>query len=75
MHTYAAPHGTRFHHDGDALRSPNSRVIIVAKDATAGLEIPCGDLLALVAELVRSERISAIEDATHLELLGLPEKR
>ena len=67
MHTYSAADGTRFHYNSDL-----SGEIIVAVYGYAEVRIPSHDLLAFVAEWIRMQRISLLEDASPAEILGLP---
>ncbi len=61
-----------FIHDGDALLSPESSVDICVGDGGAPGEfitVPAGALVAFVASLVASERITEIEQAEPLAIL------
>lgn len=66
-HTTNAPGGTAFIHNGDY----SGDVEIVAADKTRGVTIPFEDLMWVVADYVRLQRISKIEEASALSLLGL----
>lgn len=65
MHTYTSKGGTVFNFNSDW--SGNAKV--TAGDGT--LEIPVKDLVEFVAELVRGERRTLLDEATDLEILGV----
>lgn len=46
--------------------------VVVIQRGDDEIEVPSEDLLSFVAEHVRSERMSALEQASFRELLGLP---
>lgn len=68
MLTYEAPGGTKFSHHSDL----SGAVGIVREHETGWYWVKASDLLAFVAEVVRNQRIDALEAASHAEVLGLP---
>lgn len=67
MHTFVAPSGIRFHFNSDR----SGDVVATSPHSDVETRIPCDDVLAFVAELVRRDRASSIEDMEDAELLGL----
>lgn len=68
MHSFQAVSGTTFHYNGDFS---GDVTITHEHDAHNGLTIPIGDLADFIAELIRARRISAIENLTTHDLLGI----
>lgn len=66
MHSYQGKE-CKIHHNGDY-----SGDVVITRDGAAHLEVPFEDLLGLVAEYVRSRKLSQLEDADTEELFGLP---
>lgn len=70
MHSFNAPSGTTFHHNGDFSG------FIEYEDSKGGYAtLPFEDMKALVAEYVRRERISRLEEMSDDEVFGLEVKR
>lgn len=67
MHTYKAQN-TTFVHDSDLSGD------VIIRRGNNEIEVPGEDLLSFVAEYVRSERVGALESASHREILGLEQK-
>ncbi len=65
-HSYYGENDTTFLHNNALVGD----VTIVTKDAE--VKVSMKDLLGFVADQIRSERISALESASDLELLGIP---
>lgn len=60
MHSFDAPSGTTFHHNGDF--SGNVYFDKPTIDGQIGFAIPFADVKALVAKHVRDERIRRVEN-------------
>jgi len=67
-HSITGPRGTSFIYNGDG----SGDVELVSGEKR--LSVPVEDLLSFVGELVRSQRIRELEDASAEELLGLAAK-
>lgn len=67
MHTFKGPSGTTFNYHSDMSGD------VYVDTAEGHLKVPGRDLLALVAEYVRLERITVIESMEADELLGVKE--
>lgn len=63
-------HGIKFIHDGF---SPNGSVILLVGDAE--VRVPMRALMGFAAEVIRSHRISVLEQVSDAEILGIPEIR
>lgn len=72
MHSFDAPSGRTYFHDGDM--SPGSDVLFhqTVRGQEATVYVPMADILALAAQHVRSREIARLEEASDEELLGLP---
>jgi hypothetical protein len=80
MHSFDAPSGRTYHHNGDF--SGDVRLITTVEVLTddrqsfvqkeTEIDIPFADLAALVAEYVRRERASALDSMGTGEILGIP---
>ena len=78
MHTFNTQHNVRFHHNGDF--SGDVRIVkdgvhsgdgSDAVSRSYAMEIPMSVIVALVAELVRRDRIRRLETMSDNELLGI----
>ena len=76
MHSFNAPSGRTYHHNGDFSGAVKfDAQVEMMSPTSAGLawvEVPFEDLRALVAEYARRERISRLEEMSDDEVLGLP---
>jgi len=71
MHTFEGKK-TRIFYSSDLS---GDVIVVVSKETTLEMEVPGQDLLDFVAEHVRQQRITQLEDMTTEALLGLPTRR
>lgn len=71
MHTFTGEKAT-FHFSSDM--SGDVQIVIRRGQDFDSLHVPGVDLIAFVAEYVRSQMISAVEQMSVHEVLGIPEK-
>lgn len=73
---FKGPEGTLFNYNADLSGNvqifiPRNRMEITDRDGSGYVNIPGKDLLAFVAEYIRMEKISALENADMRSLFGL----
>lgn len=79
MHSYEGPSGRIYHHTSHGSVNGVVRFDVPYQEmhvkgwVARSLEvvIPMGDILSLAADLVRTQRVSDLENATDLDILGL----
>lgn len=71
MHSFTAPSGRTYHHNGDfsgGVKVPVGEMPV--SGFTIYEDIPMADLVALVASMIRRQKIREIEDMDDAELIG-----
>lgn len=69
MHSFRG-YTTSIHYNSDG----SGDAIVHDSNTLTEVRVPCADLVAFVAELVRAKRIAALEQASVEELIGLAVK-
>lgn len=69
MHSYTGPSGRTYHHEAHGSTQDVVHFAATPDGDPLEIEMPMEDILFLAANLIRSQRIEALENAEPLDIL------